>query len=379
MQNSVALNKTIAEYKKKFYKMYHSAILPIFAQYEYERKNELLTFVIFVSIAIFAAVIAYHGMTKADAYGNYGYINIFSFLLFAISLVAILVLPSYFYNKFINKLKGDCMPQILKFFDNIHWFWKVPLIDDLELYDSELFSEYTQRTTDDSFSGNYKGVNFKISETCLENIVNNGKRSRRVTIFKGVVVKFDVNKLVRNKTLIATRGDMNIGPKSIFYSALCALAGLAACIVSDICHGYSLNTILCKLIFLIIILLGMAIKDFTNKEKKEILNEIKLEDPEFSKKYKAYSSDQIEGRYLITPAFMEQFKNIQTAFGTNKVKCSFYGNSLMFAISTNKNLFEIGNLFYNLNNPKQMEIFFNELTSIFMLVDYFKLNEKTGL
>ena len=104
-----------------------------------------------------------------------------------------------------------------------------------------------------------------------------------------------------------------------------------------------------------------------------------MEDPEFSKKYKAYSSDQIEGRYLITPAFMEQFKNIQTAFGTNKVKCSFYGNSLMFAISTNKNLFEIGNLFYNLNNPKQMEIFFNELTSIFMLVDYFKLNEKTGL
>ena len=108
-------------------------------------------------------------------------------------------------------------------------------------------------------------------------------------------------------------------------------------------------------------------------------NELKLEDTEFSKKYKAYSSDQVEGRYLITPAFMERFKNIQTAFGTKKVKCSFYNDSLMFAISTNKNLFEIGNLYCSLENPKQLETFFNELTSIFMLVDYFKLDEKTGL
>ena len=109
------------------------------------------------------------------------------------------------------------------------------------------------------------------------------------------------------------------------------------------------------------------------------MNEIKLEDPEFNKKYRAYSSDQVEGRYLITPAFMERFKNIQTAFGTDKVKCSFFDNNLMFAISTRKNLFEIGNLFCSLENPKQLETFFNELTSIFMLIDYFKLNEKTGL
>lgn len=51
----------------------------------------------------------------------------------------------------------------------------------------------------------------------------------------------------------------------------------------------------------------------------------------------------------------------------------------MFAISTNKNLFEIGNLFKRLDDPKQMETFFNELASIMALVDLFKLDEKTGL
>ena len=114
-------------------------------------------------------------------------------------------------------------------------------------------------------------------------------------------------------------------------------------------------------------------------KNKEVLNEIKLEDPEFNKKYKAYSSDEVEGRYLITTAFMERFKNLQTAFGARGAKCSFYGESLMFAISTGKNLFEIGNLFTPLNSPKQLEVFFNELISILALIDYFKLDEKTGL
>ena len=113
--------------------------------------------------------------------------------------------------------------------------------------------------------------------------------------------------------------------------------------------------------------------------KSEALSSVKLEDPEFSRKYVAYSSDQVEGRYLITPAFMERFKNIETAFGTHKVKCSFYRDSIMFAISTDKNLFEIGNLYHSLKDPKQMTIFFNELASILVLIDYFKLDEQTRL
>jgi hypothetical protein len=271
------------------------------------------------------------------------------------------------------------MQKLLKLFGEVNWFWNVHLIDDKELYNSELFSDYNMRTTDDCFMGSYKGVKFQISETKLQQESRNGRYRRVYTIFKGVVIKFDANKPVRNKTIVATKGDIYIGPTSTVYSLWAAVAYLALTMFSDISRGYSSEMIFFKAAFIVIIILGMFIANFINRGKKEVLNEIKLEDPEFSKRYKAYSSDQIEGRYLITPAFMERFKNIQTAFGSRMVKCSFYNDSLMFAISTNKNLFEIGNLFCSLENPKQLETFFNELTSIFMLVDYFKLDEKTGL
>ena len=109
------------------------------------------------------------------------------------------------------------------------------------------------------------------------------------------------------------------------------------------------------------------------------MKSVKLEDPVFSKKYKVYSSDQVESRYLLTPAFMERLNNIKTAFGVRKIKCSFYNDKLMFAISTNKNVFEIGSLFTSMESPKQFERFFNELASILMMIDYFKLDEKTGM
>ncbi len=379
MAKSLTLNKTIDEYRKNFYKLYHSTIVPIFVKYERERKSELLALIIFISISAFMAIISYQGMTRANADGSYGYINIVCFLLLVVSVIATIALPFYFYNKFLKNLKSECMQKLLKLFGDVNWFWNVHLIEDKELYNSELFSDYNMRTTDDSVMGSYKGVKFQISETKLQQETHNGRYRRVYTIFKGVVIKFDANKPVRNKTIVATKGDIYIGPTSAVYSLWAAVAYLALTMFSDISRGYSSEMIFFKAAFIVTIILGMFIANFINRGKKEVLNEIKLEDPEFSKKYKAYSSDQVEGRYLITPAFMERFKNIQTAFGTKKVKCSFYNDSLMFAISTNKNLFEIGNLFCSLENPRHFETFFNELTSIFMLVDYFKLDEKTGL
>ena len=146
-------------------------------------------------------------------------------------------------------------------------------------------------------------------------------------------------------------------------------------------HGIVGGLIICGVLFVLSALCygiyAVLIKPHLKTELP--MNQVKLEDPEFVKKYVAYSANQVEARYLITPAFMERFKNIQTSFGTDRVKCSFYDDNLMFAISTRKNLFEIGNMFCNLNDPKQMETFFNEITSLFMFVDYFKLNETIGL
>ena len=51
----------------------------------------------------------------------------------------------------------------------------------------------------------------------------------------------------------------------------------------------------------------------------------------------------------------------------------------MIAISTDRDLFEIGSLYKSLEDTESINSFFNEIYSILELIDYFKLNEKTGL
>ena len=129
----------------------------------------------------------------------------------------------------------------------------------------------------------------------------------------------------------------------------------------------------------VILLLAVLISLFDRNVKQEKLDKITLEDPVFDKKFDVYSSDEVESRYLITTAFMERFNNLNTSFGAKKAKCSFFDENIMFAISTNKNLFEIGNLFQRLDDPNRITEFFNEVASILTLVDYFKLDENIKL
>lgn len=371
MGNKTNLNNQIATYRRNFYNVYHSTIIPIFQKFETERKNQLTILLTWIAFTIITLFISIKGLID----GNIP--SFISIILIIIGIVLLLWLPFHYNNKFVDKLKSECMHKILEVFGKVQWYDKVSIISDTELNSSDLFSAYNRREAKDAFSGNYKGVKFQICETHLYHESGSGKNRRVIEVFNGVVIKFKSNKDIRNKTIIATKGDTMIKRNNYFGLSLLSL--LAYGILDSFRTGFDLGMLILWLVVVGVVAIGyMCYKLFWNSNE-EVLNEIKLEDPEFTKKYKAYSSDQVEGRYLITAAFMERFKNLQTSFGTKKAKCSFYGDDLMFAISTNKNLFEIGNLFFSLNNPKQMETFFEELTSIFMLVDYFKLDEKTGL
>jgi len=134
-----------------------------------------------------------------------------------------------------------------------------------------------------------------------------------------------------------------------------------------------------KLIFAIILFIIFVYLDWKYGEKDEPLNKINLEDPKFSKRFNVYSSDEVEARYLVTPLFMELLDNLKTAFNSKTIKCSFFDDNLMIAISTKKDVFEIGDLSIPCDNPKFILQFWRELSSIYKMVEYFKLNEKTHL
>lgn len=92
------------------------------------------------------------------------------------------------------------------------------------------------------------------------------------------------------------------------------------------------------------------ILDFQLAEK-EIIN---LESIEFNKKFKVYSTSQIEARKILTPSFMEKLNDFCLLKTVRSINMSIDKNSINIIISHTKNdLFEV---FYLLEDTKRMFI-----------------------
>ena len=361
----------VSEIRHNFHMIYNDKISPMMVKYEEERKSEWKKIYLQETGLIPVAVIFMYLFCKSIWHGN-GELGVLLIFIVLVLLGYIFGIPTIKSDNFAKKLKKECLKPLLKSIGKIKPVTnnKEKINPDTNLRESELFSNYNHRYDDDMFEGKYKDVKYTISETRLIY-----KASKNVsTVFEGVIINFEANKTIKNKTIVATKNDKNIKNKSFFgFTIVIALYIIFA--------GIFLKNLLFCLFGIagLLAIFNILFLYYQENKTKETLQGIKLEDTEFNKKYKAYSSDEVEGRYLITTAFMERFKNLQTAFGAKKAKCSFYGDSLMFAIPIKKNLFEIGNLFTPLDSPKLLERFLDEVISILDMIDYFKLNERTGL
>ena len=356
----------------KFHELYRSRIAPIFEQYEVERRHELAKCVlcIFFAILCFIAPIGLFMLGRPWDGHNVNYFLVGMFVFIAIGVVAVFQCKDVPKN-FAMKLKRGCLRYVLKLFDDIKWQNNKNIITDGKLNESGLFADFNRRQTDDEFVGSYKDVSFKICETSMQYRSGSGKNSSCISVFKGVVISFRLNKAIKNRTMIATKGDIT---KANTY--LLAVPAVLGFIIEALAKGVNLFVTLAVAIGILIII---YVIQFKPKSFDEPLNKVILEDPRFCDKFNAYSSDQVEARYLLTTAFIERFQNLKTAFGAKKAKCSFFGDEIMIAISTNKNLFEVGSIFKNLKNPESINGFYNELSSIYNMVEYFKLDQKIGL
>ena len=376
MNQTSKLDNELAQYRQNFYRIYHSKIVPIFAEFEEERKKKLSWLIIFLVIIgiILVSIIAFDFSYLFRDYYIAGGLFAFVPMIVGGGLIASYFLVTSFNSKFVKKIKVSCMQKVTEAFGNMKWYDQYKLISDDDLSISQIFALYNRRKSYDAFKGTYKGVDFEIEESCLQHESGSGSRRNTIDVFRGVIIKVPANKKVKGTTIVANKYDRNIRNRDVTF-------GIVLFVIFMQCLRIASYETLPIAIVVGIVIVAIVFwgSKFLSKSSDIVLNEIKLEDPEFSKKYKAYSSDQVEGRYMVTTAFMERFKNLQTAFGSKNAKCSFCGDSLIFAISTKKNLFEIGNLFHSLENPKQMTEFFNELSSILALIDYFKLDERTGL
>lgn len=106
---------------------------------------------------------------------------------------------------------------------------------------------------------------------------------------------------------------------------------------------------------------------------------VNVEDMNFQKRFYIQSKDQVEARYLVTPAFMARFQDLMNIFGVTEAKCSFYNNKIMVAFSTNRNMFEFTELFRPFSDTRMVSRLYNQIVMIYKVIDFLKLDRKTGI
>ena len=314
---------SIQEFQINFTKIFHSQVMPVLFPFEKERlRTKNFVFVVnsvLSGIAVIVAILFFiHGFLTGS-FDN----DLTKFCLFIIIGLIVVCFSVYSWKKkdFENKLKEKVMPLLMPAFGNFRWT-TCALVSMTDLEESQVISYFEKMSVDDNFVGSYKGVPIKISELHLTYETRDSKgRRHEHTAFKGVVIVLEIPKIFKGHTIVKEKVLINSGP----------------------------------------------------------YDEVKLEDPEFSKKFHVRSNDQIEARVLLTPSFMERYKNIQRAFNANTISCSFLGKRLLLAVPVNKDLFSLGDLNKPVTDTKQFDVFLNEIVTIFELIEELKLYENTGL
>lgn len=99
-----------------------------------------------------------------------------------------------------------------------------------------------------------------------------------------------------------------------------------------------------------------------------------LEDPEFNKLFKVYSSDQIEARYILTPSFMERIKHIQRK--TNGKLFVSFRKDLIFIANNNEFDYFEPDFYKNLDSKVAILEYYQEIKELLTIIDDLKLNIK---
>ena len=181
-----------------------------------------------------------------------------------------------------------------------------------------LFPLFNSFTCDDVLEGTYKGIPVSLSEIHLKRVSHSGKCSSSAKIFKGVLLTFKSFKKIETITVIRQNAIINLFDTSSS-------------------------------------------------------NHIELESQEFEDLYDVLADDQIEARYLITPAFMERMVDYYCDNEAGNISLSFEQGNVNIAIHSDKNWFEVP-----LSRPATEMMIYKkiliEIISILTIIDTLKLD-----
>lgn len=231
-------------------------------------------------------------------------------------------------QKYKSSVKSLIFPNIFSFFGKDYQYSEKSLLSASSLQPSDIIPHYTRERSEDYIKGSYKDVTLELMEAKLTKTSGSGKNRRTVDVFKGIFILLSMNKNFLGKTIVKQD------------------AGKIANWLVD---------------------------------KFDKMENVKLEDPVFEKKFEVYSTDQVEARYLLTTSFMERLLELSALFGDSRIQCSFYNDKLLLMLPSRKNHFETSSIFQPATFTEDINTILKEMHLIFQIVDILKLNQRIGL
>lgn len=199
-----------------------------------------------------------------------------------------------------HSFKQNVIPLALKTIDESLKIDYTAGLSESDFVYSRLFSKEPDRyRSEDQISGSAGKTRFSFSELHAEyktvTQTKNGRQEHWHTILKGIVFYADFNKHFNGETIIR--------PKDM---------------------GAALGAWISK-----------AMPIFSSSDRELI----QLESPEFDAEFVTYSTDQVEARYILTPAMMERICELNKRCSTT-ISLSFIDSCVFIAFPLNKDYFE---------------------------------------
>lgn len=187
-----------------------------------------------------------------------------------------------------------------------------------------LLPGYSRKKLEDHVSGEVNGVSFELAEAFLEKRVRRDKRDDYEMVFRGIVARYRFPKRFSGRTIL--RSDQGL------------LNALAHSGVSG--------------------------------------ERVRLEDPRFEEHFEVFSNDQVEARYLLTPAFMERLSNLKENM-KEPLQAAFEGDDLLIAIDGRRGYFSQPPIWKDLRGSGHIRRFVEDIALIRSIAGTLKLDAET--
>ncbi len=252
-----------------------------------------------------------------------------------VSLVVMIIKHQRFYKDFKARFKGRVIPAVVKFVDErLEYDPHRSLMT--QYGESRIFTQRVDRyKAEDTISGKFDATDFSFGEihTEYKTVSTDSKGNRQEhwhTIFKGMLFVSDFHKNFHGETMIDV----------------------------DTMERY----------------LGKLGRKFQQWNPSRPGNLVKLENPEFEKKFAVYSTDEQECRYILTPSMMERLLDMTRRINF-KVAISFRNNQVYIAVFNNMDLFE-PSVFGSLLKEEDYRIIINMMKLMTGIIEDLNLNTR---